>query len=657
MPTGDGPNDAGRSRQHLIAECEASLRRLGTDHIDLYQVHEWDGQTPLEETLDALDTLVRSGKIRYVGCSNYAAWQLMKALGTADRRGWQRFVSQQIYYSLQAREAEYELVPVTLDQGLAILVWSPLAGGLLSGKYRRGRPGPEGARQLTDWNEPPVRDREALYDVVEALAEIGDGHAVSAAQVALAWLRDRPGVTSLIIGARTEEQLADNLAAADLKLSSDERERLEALSRPPLLYPYWRQAKTAADRLAPADLRCSDHTWPSIRRIDGRDSLPYVRDSGTWLAYGLILHFGFLQAVLGPVVPYLRRELDLGYTVASFHVAALAIGSVIGALASRRVERATSRRELVALGVTGMAAGGVCLAATPTLVGTIGASLLMGVSGTLSLVGAQAALADRHGERRAVALGEANVAASLGAFSVPLIVAAGEATGLSWRLALAVGALIGALLAWCVRATGVHEPRAVARARSVSSLPAAARIALALVFCVVCVEWSVGFWGASFADDQVGLSTDAAVTLSTLFFAAMLAGRLAGSALARRVAVERLVAVGLAVAFAGFPLLWLADDAFAAGAGLVLIGLGVAALFPLSAAITFAAAPGLTTLASGRAVTAGAAAILSAPLILGQLADAGGLRLAFGVVPVFLAMAAGALALVVRRPRPVPVVS
>jgi aryl-alcohol dehydrogenase-like predicted oxidoreductase len=254
MPMGDGPNDAGLSRQHLIAECEASLRRLATDHIDLYQVHEWDGQTPLEETLEALDTLVRAGKVRYVGCSNYAAWQLMKALGTADRCGYRRFVSQQIFYSLQAREPEYELVPVALDQGLGILVWSPLAGGLLSGKYRRGRAAPEGARQLTDWNEPPVRDREALYDIVEALVEIGEGHRVSAAQVALAWLRDRPGVTSLIIGARTEEQLADNLAADDLTLSSGERSRLEALSRPPLLYPYWHQAKTASDRLGPADL-------------------------------------------------------------------------------------------------------------------------------------------------------------------------------------------------------------------------------------------------------------------------------------------------------------------------------------------------------------------------------------------------------------------
>jgi aryl-alcohol dehydrogenase-like predicted oxidoreductase len=253
MPMGDGANDAGLSRRHLIAECEASLRRLGTDYIDLYQVHEWDGQTPLEETLDTLDTLVRSGKVRYIGCSNYAAWQLMKALGTSDRRGYERFVSQQIYYSLQARDAEYELVPASLDQGVGILVWSPLAGGLLSGKYRRGERGPEGARQLTDWNEPPVRDPEALYDIVDALVEIGEAHGVSAARVALAWLRDRPGVSSLIIGARTDEQLADNLAAADLVLSAEESERLEELSRPPLLYPFWHQAKTAADRLGAPD--------------------------------------------------------------------------------------------------------------------------------------------------------------------------------------------------------------------------------------------------------------------------------------------------------------------------------------------------------------------------------------------------------------------
>jgi aryl-alcohol dehydrogenase-like predicted oxidoreductase len=254
MPMGDGPNDAGLSRHHLIAECEASLRRLGTDHIDLYQVHEWDGQTPLEETLEALDTLVKSGKIRYVGASNYAGWQLMKALGVADRHGYERFACQQIYYSLQARDAEYELGPLAVDQGVGILVWSPLAGGLLSGKFRRGQEGPAGTRALSDWGEPPVRDRELLYDTIEALVEIGEGHGVSAAQVALAWLLGRPGVVSLIIGARTDEQLADNLAAADLALSDSERARLEEVSRPPLIYPHWHQAKTARDRLGAADL-------------------------------------------------------------------------------------------------------------------------------------------------------------------------------------------------------------------------------------------------------------------------------------------------------------------------------------------------------------------------------------------------------------------
>src|SRR5919202_2776996 len=220
---GPGPNDGGLSRYHIVRACEASLRRLGTDHIDLYQVHEWDGVTPLEETLEALDQLVQSGKVRYVGCSNYAGWQLMKALAISERRGLARFVSQQIYLSLQARDAEYELVPIAVDQGVGILVWSPLAGGLLSGKYRRGQAGPEGSRHLTDWDEPPVRDVDALYDVVDALVEIGEGRGVSAAQVALAWLLGRPGVASLVIGARTDEQLADNLAAAELEPTAVER--------------------------------------------------------------------------------------------------------------------------------------------------------------------------------------------------------------------------------------------------------------------------------------------------------------------------------------------------------------------------------------------------------------------------------------------------
>jgi aryl-alcohol dehydrogenase-like predicted oxidoreductase len=254
MPVGEGPNDAGLSRHHVISGCEASLRRLRTDHIDLYQVHEWDGQTPLEETLQALDLLVSSGKVRYLGASNYTAWQLMKALGTAERAGLPRFASQQIYYSLQAREAEYELIPLAIDQGLGVLVWSPLAGGLLSGKYRRDREAPAGSRQLTDWGEPPVYDQERLYDIIEVLVGIGAEHGVSAAQVALAYTLGKPAVTSVIVGARTSEQLADNLAAASLTLSGAEREQLDKASAPPLIYPHWHQARTASDRLSPADL-------------------------------------------------------------------------------------------------------------------------------------------------------------------------------------------------------------------------------------------------------------------------------------------------------------------------------------------------------------------------------------------------------------------
>jgi aryl-alcohol dehydrogenase-like predicted oxidoreductase len=253
MAVGGGPNDTGLSRQHIIRQCEESLRRLGTDHIDLYQVHEWDGLTPLEETLEALDTLVKSGKVRYVGSSNYSGWQLMKALGVSERLGLQRYVGQQIHYTLQAREAEYELVPLAVDQGCSILVWSPLAGGLLSGKYRRGWDAPEG-RHLEGWDEPPVRDEEKLYDVVDVLVEIAEKHDVSVAQVALSWLLGRPGVASVIVGARTDEQLADNLQAAEMKLTEGERRRLDEVSAPPLIYPFWHQAKTASDRLGPADL-------------------------------------------------------------------------------------------------------------------------------------------------------------------------------------------------------------------------------------------------------------------------------------------------------------------------------------------------------------------------------------------------------------------
>jgi aryl-alcohol dehydrogenase-like predicted oxidoreductase len=256
MAMGPGPNDAGLSRQHIIAGCEASLRRLGTDHIDIYHVHEWDGQTRLEETLSALDSLVAAGKVRYLAASNYAGWQLMKALAIADARGYERFAAHQVYYSLEARDAEYELLPLAVDQGLGILVWSPLAGGLVSGKYRRNASPSEGTRQVSGtWNEPPVRNQEKLYDTVDVLVDIAAGRAgVSPAQVALAWLLGRPAVTSLIVGARTDEQLRDNLAAADLTLTADEREALDKVSAPELVYPHWHQLATAKDRLGAADL-------------------------------------------------------------------------------------------------------------------------------------------------------------------------------------------------------------------------------------------------------------------------------------------------------------------------------------------------------------------------------------------------------------------
>ncbi len=254
FPMGSGPNDAGLSRWHLIRSCEASLKRLRTDVIDLYQVHQWDGVTPLEETLEALDNLVRSGKVRYIGCSNYSGWHLMKAMEIARRDNRIPFISQQIHYTLQAREAEYELIPITLDQKLGVLVWSPIAGGLLSGKHRRNKNAPEGTRQMAGWTEPPIADENKLWDIVDELVAIGEAHGVSAARIALAWLLERPGVSSIIIGGRNEAQFTDNLAAVDVKLTAEERARLDKVSQPTLLYPYWHQAWTAKDRLGPADL-------------------------------------------------------------------------------------------------------------------------------------------------------------------------------------------------------------------------------------------------------------------------------------------------------------------------------------------------------------------------------------------------------------------
>lgn len=246
FPVGPGPNDAGLSRHHILRAAEASLRRLRTDHIDIYHVHEWDGQVPLEETLHALDTLVRDGKVRYLGVSNYTGWQLMKALAVADRHGFQRFAANQIHYSLESRDAEYELLPLSVDQGLGVLVWSPLAGGLLSGKYRRDHE-PEQGRQVAGPVEPPIRDMGRLYDIVGVLSDIAACRDVPPARIALAWLLTRPAVSGLIIGARDDHQLTDLLAATEIRMTEDELDRLDAVSAPPLIYPHWHQAAVPAE--------------------------------------------------------------------------------------------------------------------------------------------------------------------------------------------------------------------------------------------------------------------------------------------------------------------------------------------------------------------------------------------------------------------------
>jgi aryl-alcohol dehydrogenase-like predicted oxidoreductase len=253
MRIGDGPNDEGTSRFHLIRECERSLKRLRTDHIDVYFMHEWDGTTPVEETMAALDTLVQRGKVRYVGCSNYSGWHIMKSLAAADRAGGTRFVTQQIHYTLEAREAEYELLPISVDEGLGVMVWSPLAAGLLSGKHRRGAPTPEGTRQFAGWTEPPICDEERLWRIVDVLVEIGDAHGVSAAQVALAWLLTRPAISSLVVGGRNEAQFIDNFAAVELKLTEEDLTRLNEVSRVPYIYPYWHQGNFATGRFSQAD--------------------------------------------------------------------------------------------------------------------------------------------------------------------------------------------------------------------------------------------------------------------------------------------------------------------------------------------------------------------------------------------------------------------
>jgi aryl-alcohol dehydrogenase-like predicted oxidoreductase len=246
---GPGVNETGLSRGHIMDSVHASLKRLGTDYLDLYQIHGYDAVTPLDETLRALDDLVRQGKVRYLGASNLAAWQLMKALGISEHKGLARFESLQAYYTLAGRDLERELVPLMKDQQLGLMVWSPLAGGFLSGKYRRDGQGPQGSRR-TDFDFPPV-NKERAYAVIDVMDGVAKEHDVSVARVALAWLLHQPHVTTLIIGAKTEQQLEDNLAATSLKLTPEQLAKLDAVSKLPAEYPGWMIERQGGDRVPP----------------------------------------------------------------------------------------------------------------------------------------------------------------------------------------------------------------------------------------------------------------------------------------------------------------------------------------------------------------------------------------------------------------------
>lgn len=245
---GPGEFDVGSSRRHLVEACEASLRRLNTDHIDLYQLHAFDALTPIEETLRALDDLVKAGKVRYIGCSNFSGWHLMKALGISEKQGLARHIVHQAYYSLLAREYEWELMPLALDQNVSTVVWSPLSGGRLSGKIDRNHPAPNGSRSAALGAHGPELPELQFFDVIDVLRQIASEVERNVSQVALNWLLQRPTVASLVIGARNEAQLADNLGAADFALSTEQMKRLDKVSDQRPVYPYWHQRDTFSER-------------------------------------------------------------------------------------------------------------------------------------------------------------------------------------------------------------------------------------------------------------------------------------------------------------------------------------------------------------------------------------------------------------------------
>lgn len=250
---GDGPNGGGASRVHISAEIEKSLKRLQTDYLDLYFIHQWDGATPIGETVETMSGLVKAGKIRYWGVSNYSGWSLARTVSLAESGGFVLPVAHQIYYTPEGRHAEYELLQAGQELGVASMIWSPLGQGLFSGKVDRDHPPKKGTRQGENWPEPHVVDEELLWRVIDAVKAVAKARNVSGAQVALAWVRQRPGVDTIVLGARTDAQLEDNLASINLVLDEDEMAKIEEAGRPPAIYPFWHRSMWAFDRPTPSE--------------------------------------------------------------------------------------------------------------------------------------------------------------------------------------------------------------------------------------------------------------------------------------------------------------------------------------------------------------------------------------------------------------------
>lgn len=258
FPLSDNPNVRGASRNNILSSIDESLERLGTDYLDVYFVHLWDGQTPVEETVEAMTSLVKSGKIRHWGVSNYSGWALARTFSVAERNGFIPPITQQIYYTPEAREAEYELLPAGTELGIGSMIWSPLGEGLLNGKIGRNKKAPENTRQGAGWPEPWVQDQERLYDVIDVLEEVAANHNASVPQIAYAWVRDRPNVGPIVIAARNEEQLKENIASYDIQLAPEEHDRIESAARPAPIYPNWHRAMNSMELGSPSEMSYLD---------------------------------------------------------------------------------------------------------------------------------------------------------------------------------------------------------------------------------------------------------------------------------------------------------------------------------------------------------------------------------------------------------------